>query len=145
MTQNPLHQHGIPLFSIKPLKSTWCHIGRGEHGVAARAVSCTSQSCCVNTKKLKVNYKEKTAALPFSACCPCAVGTDRFTDPGCIGVRLIRPGVVGMSYEVTLRLSCFNFQSCTHSGSFGEGLPELLSDNDTRFTRYQTTAPPSPP
>lgn len=29
LTQNPLRQRGIPVFSIKPLKSTWCHIVEG--------------------------------------------------------------------------------------------------------------------
>lgn len=32
LTQNPLRQRGIPVFSIKPLKSTWCHIGGREGG-----------------------------------------------------------------------------------------------------------------
>lgn len=127
MTQNPLHQRGIPLFSIKPLKSIWCHIGRGGHGVAVHSMPCTSQSLSINSKKQQwtINRRRQhnnnlTPAVSM------LLGQNRFMDFGLrVSVCLIRPGTVGMQFNLFSVSHTFIFfhpflhsilSSLTHTG-----------------------------
>lgn len=57
LTQNPLRQRGIPVFSIKPLKSTWCHIGGWRGG--SHRLGLHRSPCSEHFKAFLLIQKEK--------------------------------------------------------------------------------------
>lgn len=59
LTQNPLRQRGIPLFSIKPLKSTWCHMRGGSHRLGLRRSPCRAHFKAFPLIQKKEREKEK--------------------------------------------------------------------------------------
>jgi len=112
MTQNPPHHHCILLFSIKPLKSTWCHFGRGACWVLVHSMPCTPQSLSVNTERPTINYERKEATLRFNNCCQHVAWTELVH-----GLRIrchcISDSTRHSGYVVwtMLCLSCFSFFS----------------------------------
>lgn len=125
MTQNPPRQHGIPVFSIKLLKSTWCHV--------------ELSMCCKSKKAFLLIPK-------FHPCWKRVAGTEPVHGPVLTSHTSDSPechGHAGVSCPLSLfHPFCFS-RTCA---SFQPHFLELSSDNDTCFSlKLHPFPPPNAP